>query len=245
MPWELHYPASTLVAAIPFTLLPERLADLVFVFGSTFALAYGVTRENWNLVWIFPSAAWIIAVRVAQWSPLLASAYFLPLMTPFLFLKPTSGLAVMLTWTDRKVWQLTAATSVVLVSISLFVLPGWINDFFSTTIGAWEFTSPITRLGGFLLILSVLRWRQREARFLFVLALVPVVSSWYEALLPMLVARTKRECQALSLTSSLGYLLLIPLALSTPTHEIASSTIGRMMVAFCYLPALIVVLRRG
>jgi hypothetical protein len=242
LPWELHYPATTLVAAIPITFIPEYTASLLFVFGSSFALAYGSTKKNWNLVWIFPSAAWIIGARAAQWSPLIASGYFLPLMTPLLFLKPTTGFAVMSTWGERRPWIITGIFALTLVVISFLTFPGWFGEFLGTTMGQWEFTSPIMRPGGFLLALSLLKWRQKEARFLFVLSLVPAVPSWYEGLLPMLVARTKRECQLLSLTSSFGYLLLIPLAFTYENQEFPIARIRDMMTAFCDLPALIVVL---
>ena len=48
----------------------------------------------------------------------------------------------------------------------------------------------------------------------------------------------------LAFVSSLGYLLLIPLSYASPTREISIFAVGHLMVAFCYLPALIVVLRR-
>jgi hypothetical protein len=104
-------------------------------------------------------------------------------------------------------------------------------------------TPPFMRPGGFVLALAALRWKKPEGRFLLMLCLVPQTPSWYEGVLPMLVAHNKREAQVLSLTSSLGYVLLIPLALMSTTREIASTTIGQMMVAFCYLPAVIAVLR--
>ncbi len=241
--YELHYPASTLVAIAPLTLLPERWADFVFVFISAFLLAYGATKENWNRVWIFPSSAFIIAARTGQWTPLIASAYFLPWMAAVVSLKPSNGLPIVAVQKKRAIVAAAIVTLALLV-IAFVIDPAWPKHWLSSVSGSWEFISPVARLGGFLLPLALLRWRQREARFLFLLSLMPVVSSWYEGLLPMLVARTKRESQILSLTSSIGYLLLIPLALSSSTTEVSTFTVGRMMVAFCYLPALVVVLRR-
>jgi hypothetical protein len=158
-------------------------------------------------------------------------------------LKPSTGLAAFASL-PRKYWLPMTLAGLVLCGLAIPILPTWPRDWLSLVAGGWEFSAPVTRWGGVVLLLALLRWRSREARFLFVLALVPQVSSWYEGLLPMLVGRTKRECQVLSLTSSVGYLLMIPLAMQSPTHEIASSTVGNLMVAFCYLPALIVVLRR-
>ena len=238
----LHYPGTALAFGVPFTWVSERVGDLIFVALSTGLLAFGLTKDGWDRIWILPSAAFIVAIRSGQWSPLVASAYFLPLGIVSV-LKPSTGLAS-LSVQDRRGWIVAIVGGFILFALSFAVYTKWIPEWLGTLRGSWEFVAPVRRLGGFLLILSLLRWRSKEGRFLFVLSMVPQVSSWYEGLLPMLVGRTKRECQVLSLTSSLGYLLMIPLALQSPTHEIASSTVGRMMVAFCYLPALIVVLRR-
>jgi hypothetical protein len=237
--YELHWPASTLVAVAPLTLLAEHWADAAFVFASSALVAFGAVRENWNRMWIFPSAAFIVAARSAQWSPLMASAYLLPWISFVLVLKPTTGFAVLTSYPGLKPWAWAMVSGLFLGVIALIISPRWPSDWAATTFSSWEYTSPVTRRGGFLLLLSALKWRQREGRFLLFLSLVPQVSSWYEAFLPLLV-----ENQVLSLTSSLGYLLMIPLALSVPNQSVATSTVGSMMVAFCYLPALIVVLRR-
>jgi hypothetical protein len=242
--WELHYPVSTLVAVFPLSLLSERTADFVFVFSSTFLLAYGALRENLNRIWIFASAAFVVNAKANQWSALMASAYFLPAAAVSLCLKPSDGLAILAGSERRKTWIFASLSAVILLTISFVMMPDWPRYWRTSVTSSWEFVSPVMRAGGFVLLLSALRWRTREGRFLFVLSLVPQVQSWYSGLLPLLVARTKRENQVLSLVSSLGYILLIPLAMQSPTHEISTFTVGRMMIAFCYLPALIAVLRR-
>ena len=241
--WELHYPASTLVAAFPLAVLPESLADFVFVFGSAFLLAYGALKENLNRIWIFGSSAFVVNATAGQWSAFTASGYFLPLAAVFALMKPTDGMAILAS-RDRKSWIAAGAFAACATLVSLALLPGWPREWYTSVTGTWEFVSPVQRWGGWLLLLAVLRWRSREARLLLVLALVPQVQSWYVGLLPLLVARSKRENQVLALVSSLGYLLLIPLSYASPTREISIFTVGHLMVAFCYLPALIVVLRR-
>ena len=241
--WELHYPASTLVAAFPLAILPEAVADFVFVFGSAFLVAYGALRENLNRVWIFASAAFVVNAKSGQWSALLASAYFLPLAAIFAVLKPTDGFAI-LAARDRKWWLPAGIFAAAAIVVSLVMMPQWPREWIGNISGDWEFVSPVRRWGGPILLLALLRWRSSEGRLLLALALMPQVQSWYTGFLPMLVARSKRENQVLSLVSSVGYLLLIPLALASPTREISAFTIGHLMVAFCYLPALIVVLRR-
>jgi len=58
----------------------------------------------------------------------------------------------------------------------------------------------------------------------------------------MLAGSSKREVQSLSLISSVGYIAQI--GLLSASNEITSKDIGVLMIAFCYLPALIVVLRK-
>jgi hypothetical protein len=241
----LHYPASSLVAVFPLIWLREAAADLVFVFFSAALLAFGATKDNWNRIWMFPSAAFIIAARAGQMTPLIAAGYFLPYAAAFLPIKPSTGLAVIATWSSRRAWYAAGGVALVTTIVAFLVQPNWVHDWLQLTLSSGEYVSPVRRLGGFLLLLAALRWRQREGRLLLCLALIPQVASWYAALLPLLVARTKSECQILSLTSSTGYLLMMPLAMMNPTGEIAIPTVGNMMIAFCYLPALIVVLHQN
>jgi hypothetical protein len=105
-----------------------------------------------------------------------------------------------------------------------------------------ELNAPITRVPGFLIVLALLRWRQPEARLLLALACVPQTSSWYETLMPMLVARSKREMQWLVGASGAGYLMQI--VMLDYKDEIATTDVGILMVVFVYLPALVIVLRR-
>ena len=239
--FRLNYPATAFVAAIPFSILSEDSAANLFIFLSTFLLAYGIHGHRPHLVWMLPSAAFVVAARAAQWSPLLAACYIIPSFGVILAAKPSTGLAVAVSgWAPFKY---AVSGAVVLGLLSLLLCPSWPAQWFSVIGHSWEFSPPVTRPAGFLMVLAALKWRTPEGRFLLALSLVPQTSSWYEGLLPMLVAKTKPEAQILSMTSSVGYLLLIPLAIST--GNVSSAVVGSMMVAFCYLPALIVVLRRA
>ena len=244
--WDfpLNYPGTALVAAIPLTPLPEVWASVVFVFLSCFALAYGLFRENWNRVWILPSAAFIVACRAGQWSPLIAAAFLIPSLGFILAGKPSIGIPVAASVSTKQTLTSFLVGGFLLFAVSFALYPAWPVEWLAIVSEASEFSSPITRTGGPLILIALLRWRRPEARLLLMLALFPQTPSWYEALLPMLVAQSRRESQALSMTSSIGYLLLVPLALASGAGEIASSEIGSMMIAFCYLPAVIVVLRK-
>jgi hypothetical protein len=240
--YEFHHPLTSAIAVSPLALLPEQIADVVFVFAASFLFAFGALRDDWNRIWIFMSAAFVDNVKTGQLAPLIASVYYLPSAAILLPVKPSIGASLLFSsWTTARLAFLSGLS---LLIISLVVFPDWISEWIRTTVHSWEYTSPIRRSGGFILVLSLLRWRTKEGKFLFLLSLIPQVSGWYEALLPMLVGRTKREYQVLSMVSSIGYLMVLFLALQVPERQLPAAGIGRLMIAFCYLPALIVVLRR-
>jgi hypothetical protein len=105
-------------------------------------------------------------------------------------------------------------------------------------------TAPVTRAGGPLLLLALLRWRRPEARLLAALACVPQTPAFYEALPVLLVAGSVGELAVLVLLSDASY--LVSLALAPASTSIAESALlyGRLINVFYYLPALVVVLRR-
>ena len=99
------------------------------------------------------------------------------------------------------------------------------------------------RFGGLFVLLTLLRWRRPEARLILFLACVPQVGSWYELLPLFLVPVTMQESMALVISSSLGFLLYYQFGAGRSELEI-NQQIGALMVAFGYLPAVIMVLRR-
>ncbi len=222
--------------------LTRILTSVLFVVMSAWALGYAFTLENWNRLWIVPSSAFVIASRAAQWSPIVAATVFIPCLGWIFQCKPTLGLAAIGSTESKKSLEWFLYGGLALWAVSLFLLPDW-PVIWIRNIAGGGFTSPIVRLGGPFILLAALRWKRPEARLLILLALVPQTSSWYEALMPMLIAQTKREVQVLSLASSLGYMMQIPL-LSTESYISAHDT-GVLIVAFCYLPAVIVVLRKA
>ena len=74
-PWNLLYPATTMVAAIPLSWLSERSASLAFVGMSSWTLAWVVTRTGWERLPLFLSAAWVVASQSGQWSPLFTAMW--------------------------------------------------------------------------------------------------------------------------------------------------------------------------
>lgn len=240
--WAELYPGTAMVLAIPLSWLPEFVAAAVFVWISTALLAYGITAKGWDLLFLFPSSAFIVAARAAQWSPLFSAAFCLPWLGFVLAAKPNLGAAIALASDSRRLFMTAVAGSAILLVTSLILMPGWPLDWIAT-VRAAHVIIPVGRLGGFLVLLNLLRWRRPEARLILFLACVPQTGSWYEALPLLLVAQTRRESQILSLTSSFGYLMIL-LLIHGQAEAQFNRDVSNLMIAFAYLPATIVVLRR-
>jgi hypothetical protein len=232
-----------MVLAMPFSWFSEPVAAALFVWVSTALLAYAITENGWDLLFLFPSSAFIVAARAAQWSPLYSAAFCLPWLGFVLAAKPNVGGAIALASGSRKLLAAALMGGVALLVISLALLPSWPQQWLGAVRGATHLTAPIISVGGFVVLLSALRWRRPEARLILLLACVPQTGSWYEALPLLLVAQTRRESQILSLVSSLGFLSIRFLIHGQPEAQF-NREVSALMVAFAYLPAMIVVLRR-
>jgi hypothetical protein len=241
--WELYYPATSMVIAMPFAWLPEYIAAAAFVWISTALLAYAITEKSWDLLFLFPSSAFIVAARAAQWSPLFSAAFCLPWLGFVLAAKPNVGGAIALASASRKLLLMAALGALVLTGVSLMLLPSWPVGWMTALSNASHLSAPIARMGGFLVLLNLLRWKRPEARLILLLACVPQTGSWYEALPLLLVASTRRESQILSLVSSLGFLLIRFMIHGQPEVQF-NREVSALMLAFAYLPATIAVLRR-
>lgn len=241
--WDLLYPATSMVVAMPFSWLSEPAAAALFVWISTALLAYAITEKGWDLLFLFPSSAFIVAARAAQWSPLFSAAFCLPWLGFVLAAKPNVGGAIALASGSRRLLVTAMMGGLALVAISVALLPSWPMEWFAAVRGATHLTAPIVSVGGFVILLSALRWRRPEARLILLLACVPQTGSWYEALPLLLVAQTRRESQILSLVSSIGFLSIRFLIHGQPEPQF-NREVSALMVAFAYLPAMIVVLRR-
>ena len=241
--WDMLYPATSMVVAIPFSWLPEFAAATAFVWISTLLLAYALTEKGWDLLFLFPSSAFIVAARAAQWSPLFSAAFLMPTLGFVLSAKPNVGGAIALASDSRRLLVMAAAGFVFLMTISLILLPGWPIAWLTAVRQATHLTAPIATTGGFAILIVLLRWRRPEARLILFLACIPQTGSWYEALPLLLVAQTRRQSQVLSLVSSLGFILIRYLIHGQPEAQF-NREVSQLMVAFAYLPAAIVVLKR-
>jgi hypothetical protein len=217
------------------------IASVLFVFLSGAILTYALSKDNWNRIWILPSASFIVAARAAQWSPLYCASFLLPAMGFMLSAKPTLGAVTLVSGFTRPSWRTVIVGAAILLAVSLLILPSWPIEWMRVP-RLGEFKPAVLWPGGFLALIAAVRWREPEARMVLAMSLVPITASWYEALPLMLAGRTKREVQILSLVSSVGYLAQ---GFFSPGAEFVPVRFTRMLlIAFCYVPAVIVVLRR-
>lgn len=124
-PRPVLYPATTYVAAIPFTFVSDHLASVIFVAISAFLLGYGATAGSWHRLPMFPSIAFLSSIHLAQWSPLMTAAYFLPAVAAIGLVKPQSIVPVIAadrSWTSSRWFALGGA---VLLAVSFVMAPGW------------------------------------------------------------------------------------------------------------------------
>jgi hypothetical protein len=130
--------------------------------------------------------------------------------------------------------------TLVLMSISLALLPDWPREWIQTVRVIENRPAFLWPWGAFTL-LAATRWRLPQGRLLLAMSVVPLTASWYEALPLLFTATTKREYQSLSLISSVGY---IAQSMFSPGYEFVAVRYTKLLLLiFCYLPALIVVLR--
>lgn len=223
----LYYPLPALLLAIPTTLFPAHLAGALFIALSTGLLAWGVLNTEPHRLPLFFSAPFVYALFTAQWAPLITAAALLPWLGPALLGKPNIGVPVLLLYGNRRSWLFSA----IVVLISLLILPSWPLDWYGSLKTHLNYTPLISWYGPFLL-LAFLYWRQRSARLLLAMAIIPQ-RLLYDQLNLWLIPQSFRQSFVLSASSWLGFIL--GLLLNQGTWVLAST----------YLAALAILLVQG
>ncbi len=242
--WHPLYPATAMVAAIPFAALTERLATMAFVATSVFLLAYGITRDGWHLIPLFVTEPFAASARLGQWSILVTAACFLPWLTFLTAGKPQAFLPVLAASRSRAPFLFAGTGGLALLLISLALLPNWPAAWLDAMKSTSHLTPPIMRPGGFLILAVLCKWRRPESWLVLVMACVPQTWGWYNALPLFVVPRTLVESGALATIVTIGALagaLIVP----TPTSPDAFyGWVGALLVLTIYLPAVGLILRR-
>lgn len=180
-----YYPAAAAVLMAPFGALSRHLAVSLFTALGMALLCYSVT--GWRR-WIVVSAPALQAVLFGQWSPWLTAAIGLPWLGFVWAAKPNIGLPLFATWPSR----IAMYGGLAVVVLSFLLMPTWPASWLDALQRTPHYEAPVTRFGGFVLLLAFLRWRQPEARMLGLLALIPHTTTLYEQIPLLLIPQTKR-----------------------------------------------------
>ena len=242
--WPLIYPATALVAVMPLMALSEHVAATVFVALSTFLLAFGLTRNGWHLLPLFLTEPYANSARLGQWSILLTSFLFFPWVGLVLSAKPQTAIPLLLATQSRKAFVFALIGAVLLTGISLALFPGWPLVWIEGVRNARFMDPPITRLGGMLVLLGLIRWRRPEAWLVVGLACMPQAWGWYNTLPLFTIPATWRESVAMAAVATGGAWIA-----SSSIHPVSSlpqlyDWIGTLIVFSVYLPATVLVLLR-
>jgi hypothetical protein len=228
-----QYPLPAALPALPLLRVPPEIAAGIFYGLSSSLLAFGLTRKNYARLRIFLAYPFWAGLITAQWSTLITASAFFPVLLPATMMKPQVGLPVFLTRLTRR--GLLACLFV--GALSLLMLPRWPLLWLGQT-HYYEHYIPLFVFPGPLLLLALLRYRDRDAWLLLLAALMP--QRWFfDAFTLWLIPKSRRE-------------ILLPAVLSWGAgiyrwfHQPANFTeVGRIAVIFLYLPMLAVVLFRS
>ena len=196
-PFPLLYPMTAVVFALPFSLLPLRIADACFVALGAGLLAWVLTRDrltNPALVG-FGSMAYIYVTQTVQWSPLITAAALVPACAPLWVCKPTLGAAMIAAHPSRRL--LWAGFAFAAIATALH--PSWLRDWWHATAEAPHIRPLIFQTAAApLVLLALVKWRRADARLLIALACVPQTPLLYETIPLFLIPSTLVEALALN-----------------------------------------------
>ncbi|MGA6987904.1 MAG: hypothetical protein WBZ01_17735 [Terriglobales bacterium] len=229
----IPYPLPAAVAALPFAPFPPEIAGALFFGISSGLLAFGLIRQHPERLLIFFAYPYWAALMTAQWTPLIMCAAFFPLALAFCLPKPQTALPVALTHLSGK--GLIAAAALLL---ACFVIrPRWLLEWIPQLHGYQHFI-PLLVMPGPLLVLALWRWRDRDARLLFLACLMP--QRWfYDSFLLWLIPKTRRSILA---TVACSWVIGLWRWYHMPR---TIQQAGLWCVLGFYLPMLAVVLLRG
>jgi hypothetical protein len=228
-----QYPLPAAFFALPFLRMPpEVAAGLFYGFSSAF-LAFGLTRENFSRLRIFLAFPYWAGVLTAQWPPIIAASAFFPLLLPATMMKPQVGLPVFLTRLSRR----GLLACIFVAALSFAVLPQWTALWLRQT-HYYEHFVPLLVFPGPLLLLALVRYRDRDAWLLLLASIMP--QRWFfDSFTLWLIPRSRRQ---ILVTACFSW----GAGICRWFHQPANFTeVGRLAVIFIYLPMLIVVLFRS
>lgn len=229
---SVPYPLPVALFGFPVFWLSDAIAASIFFGFSSTVLALGLLRNGsaWRLL-LFTSPLYIHSLLFAQWPPLITAMAFFSNLLILVLVKPHTAMALALSgyvkWTRRAVYLV-----LVVGILSLILMPSWPFRWLSQ-IGPFEGKMPLLlwKAGGPLLVLSLLRWQESDARLLFFMSLVPQ-RMFYDQLPLFLIPKTSKQMTLLLGFSWLGALIFL-----------FTGAWAWSQTVFIYLPLLGLVLR--
>ena len=226
------YPLTCAIFGLPFVWLRPEVAAGAFYGVSSALMAFGLSRFGYHRLLVFFAYPYWAAMIAAQWSPLLVAGALLPLALPVTVVKPQLGWPILLTHSTKR--GLVACG--LLLAASMLVMPRW-PWLWVSHFQKYEHFVPLLVLPGPLLALALFHWRERDARFLFLMAITP--QRWfYDMLVLWLIPKSRREIVG---TVGLSWVVGIWRWYHNP-HTYPQ--IGRWMILFMYLPMLAIIFAR-
>ena len=226
-------PLTTAVVLLPFAPLSQaHAAALVSAMsGGLAAFALLRTGRAWRLLALLSAPA-LHALWFAQWGVLLLAVALLPALLPLTLVKPHIGLPIALT---RLTWRRALACAV--FGLATFaIMPDWPLRWLRL-VGGFNGYIPLLTLPGMLLLLALLRWRDLDARYLLLCAIIPQ-RALYDAPILAAALRTRAEMVVWVLVTWLYWPLVYIFGDS-------QEWVARLVTATAYVPLLALLLWRG
>ena len=228
-----EYPLTTILLLAPFSVLGDRLAASLFWSLSNGLLMFGILHKGeLHYLLIFTSGTYWAAFIWQQYSVFIAAVMLIPILLPLVLIKPQIGLPVILTNFTRK----RLIGCVVFILLTFLVYPRWLLDWYERS-SHYNGVIPLLTLPlGPLLLLLLLKWRDKNALFLFLMACIPqrtIMDTFALYLLP----QTTRSLVLLCLLSWIPATMFI-LNPVDAHPEIAMP----YLLLFIYLPLLVIIL---
>jgi len=231
-PWQI-YPVTAGFFGLPFVHLAPEVAAGIFYGISSALLAYGLTREGYQRLLVFLAYPYWIGMLYVQWSPLIAASAFFPLLLPATMAKPQVGIPVLVSrFSLPGLWACIG-----MAVAGLVVMPHW-PMLWLGEIGKYQHFFAILIVPGPLVLLALLRYRDRDAILLLLTSCMP--QRWFfDTFTLWLIPKSRRE-------------ILITVFFSWcagiwrwyhPPHSYTE--VGRWIVVFTYLPMLAILLLRN
>lgn len=227
-----QYPFTAALFAMPFLHLRPEIAGSLFYGLSSALLAFGLSSEGYHRLLIFLAYPYWVGLLTVQWSVAITAASFFPLLMPLAMAKPQIGLPVFLTRLSRR----SLLACLFIAGLSLLLVPRWpllwVRQF-----GYYHHFIAISILPGPLVLLALMRWRDRDAWLLVLSSLLPM--RWFfDIFILWLIPKTPRQ---ILFTVFLSWCAGAWRAYHPPDTYFQ---VGRWIVLSTYMPMLAIVLLR-